>query len=896
MAKYSYYDHEGLLDDRTHWWRLLSAPPWRRAPLLLRRQPGVLLALAVGAAILGIAGASAPLFLASASSAELASVVADNCPEDSAVVVTGAPGALDTVDPTDRIPVDTAGQDRTARAALRDAGLPAPYQVVLAAAQLAPAGSSPFQAVLYARADVAEHLPVARRAAGDGGDGRGVWLPVAAARSMRVAAGDTVEVNGTSVPVAGTYRPFDVGGVLPRYWCSWSSLVQPSSAADASALFVPVDLATIQRVRAHRVGQWFSPVAGPDLTVRSGRDVLRRAARLPVTLQQNAHGPDAFALAPQTNLNADLDRAELASHGLRGPILPVAVAGTLVALVLVAASGGYWAERRSAEVRLLASRGVPPAAIGVKAVVESAPAVLVGLAAGWVAGIGLVRWLGPSAVLEDGAGARALATVGAVGALGLVLLGTVTGLRARAAVSRRRRRLRGRAWRRIRVWRVLPWELALLGVAALLYRQARAEGVRLDHFLVQVPPKLVVFPLVGLAGALLCCARIAARLMPALRRATGRTPAAAFLASRRITAAPAVFLALLVATALPVALFCYASTLSHSTGLAVQRKAAVNLGAERVLVTDVDPTDPAPDAAGHGTPVEVVTGASLAADTQAQVLGVDPATFGRYALDVADRPLGDLLALLAGDAGADPPAILVNPTDSLPVHDVFLSGVTVPVRVVATVRVFPGLRSAVHPMLVVPRAALHRVGAYTRVQQEVWTDRAELVAARAALRAGQVAVTRVRAPDDVLAATDLVTVTWALDFLRALALLVGVIVAAGLLLYLAARQRARLVSYVVGRRLGLRRRTHLAALLVEVGAAVGLGWLLGLAGGLGSVGMVVPILDVNAQYPPPTAMAVPAGGVVGAAVVLAGLTVLCALTTQYTADRTPPATITRLGA
>ncbi|HEX5493628.1 MAG TPA: FtsX-like permease family protein, partial [Mycobacteriales bacterium] len=731
------YDEDDLLDDRTHWWRLLTSPPWRRAPLLLRGQPGVLLALAAAAAILGVAGASAPLFLASAGTAELASTVRAACPEDSAVTVTsgpttdatGSPVGLTSADPDnlDEVTVDTAGQDRTVRAALRRVGLPAPYRVVIAAARLGLPGAALKQdVILYARVGVRDHLRAVRRS---GGDGRGIWLPASAAGTLGARIGGTATVNGAPVPVAGLFRDIDSGGRVPRYWCTWSALVQPSASRNSSPLFVPVDPATMRRLPVHRVGEWFCPPDVGRLTVRSAHDSLRHAAALPSALAASAEGADSFGLSVRaTGLDADVSRAELASRGLRGPIQPVAVTGALVALLLVGASGGYWAERRATEVRLLAARGVSPAALGVKAVLETAPAVLVGLVAGWAAALALVRWLGPSPLLEQGAPGRAAVTVGEIGAFGLVMLGTVTGLRAWTAVSRRRRRLRGLAWRRTRLWRVLPWELTLVALAALFYRQARAQGVVTDHFLVQVPPRLVAFPLVGLAGYLLFAARLAARPMPALRRITSATPAPVYLASRRVTAAPAVFLTLLVATAMPVGLLGYAATLSRSTDATVHRKAEVNLGAPSVVTTTAAGGRPV-GTGGQGTQVSVVTDASVDGDNQSMVLGIDPATFGRYALDVADRPLADLLAPLrvAGTAVGAVPAILVNPIDRTPVRDAEFDGVRVGVRVVATVSTFPGLRSGTHPMLVMPRDSL-RVGPYTRRAEEVWTTPAGLPA------------------------------------------------------------------------------------------------------------------------------------------------------------------------
>jgi putative ABC transport system permease protein len=73
---------------------------------------------------------------------------------------------------------------------------------------------------------------------------------------------------------------------------------------------------------------------------------------------------------------------------LRGPVLPIPLGGTLLALLLIGAAGSYWADRRLREVRLLSARGVGPSALAGKAVLELAlPAV-----AGTLVGA-LARWL-----------------------------------------------------------------------------------------------------------------------------------------------------------------------------------------------------------------------------------------------------------------------------------------------------------------------------------------------------------------------------------------------------------------------------------------------------------------------------------------------------------------------
>ncbi|HEX7131281.1 MAG TPA: hypothetical protein VF228_01825, partial [Iamia sp.] len=62
------------------WLRVVSSPPWRRAPLLVRRSPALAVGVAVAASVLGLAGASRPLFSASAGRASLHQDLEEGCP------------------------------------------------------------------------------------------------------------------------------------------------------------------------------------------------------------------------------------------------------------------------------------------------------------------------------------------------------------------------------------------------------------------------------------------------------------------------------------------------------------------------------------------------------------------------------------------------------------------------------------------------------------------------------------------------------------------------------------------------------------------------------------------------------------------------------------------------
>jgi hypothetical protein len=70
---------------------LLAAPPWRRAPLLLRREPAVLLAVLGAAVVLGATAAATPLFASSVGSAALHLDTAKRCRPPSGHVWRGSP-------------------------------------------------------------------------------------------------------------------------------------------------------------------------------------------------------------------------------------------------------------------------------------------------------------------------------------------------------------------------------------------------------------------------------------------------------------------------------------------------------------------------------------------------------------------------------------------------------------------------------------------------------------------------------------------------------------------------------------------------------------------------------------------------------------------------------------
>ena len=592
----------------------------------------------------------------------------------------------------------------------------------------------------------------------------------------------------------------------------------------------------------------------------------------------------------QGELGAAAGRAEQVRAALADATRPAALAAVLVALLLVAAAGGYWAERRAGEVRLLSSRGVGPPGLAGKAVLEMIGPALTGAAAGWAATLAVAPRLGPSPLLDEGAGGRALRTVGLALLAGLVTLAAVAALRGRSTGERPVGA--GRS-----PWSLVPWELALVGLAAWTYAQMRDTGaVASGTEVVRVDPRVVAFPLLLLAGLVVLCVRLLTLPAGRLRRLADRLPVPGFLALRRLTGARAVSAVVLVAVALPVGVLVTCASLTVSVRETVRAKSRTYVGTDLALRTDAMPGS-TPDTGGRGTPVSRLPDATTPQFTQLPVMGVDPATFARYAYwngQFDPAPLSALLARLGPpEADGRIPAILAGDSRQ-DVRVLSLRSSLLKVHVVARVAAFPGMQTLASPLLVVDRHALSGLDRFAERTEEVWTTNRDAGPAGAAIAAGGIRVTGRLSGDDIVRNTELYPLTWTFGYVGALAVLAGVIGVLALMLYLAARQRTRVAAYALSRRMGLTRRRHVLSLLVELAVAVGIGAVLGTVLARLVLVPVVPLLDLKPGWPPEaTTLVLPTGVLLGVLTAAVAVVLSGALAAQLVADRTRPADVLR---
>ncbi|MGI8722465.1 MAG: FtsX-like permease family protein [Geodermatophilaceae bacterium] len=853
-------------------WLLL--PPWTRAPVLSVRHPAVILAVVVSAAVVALASSSAALFLSSASSESLRVQLAAECPDAAYPVLSQSafgPGGNGQGDVS-----------RLAPEAMTAQGLATPYRVLQTDATLSATTGANVSVQVFYREGATDQVTMISGVAGDG-----LLLPQSTADGLGVVAGDSLSVGGSSIVVVGVYRDlFTESPVLP-YWCSYTGLfLNEASTAPPVPLVIASSAELIDQAGQESPygvrRSWISPIQTEHLTLSEATRIVGQRDRAfeQSRIRNQSAGDQQTGLLPEM-----VDRTELIVGGLRGPVVPIAVGGSLVALLLVAGAGSYWVDRRIREVRLLSSRGVGPLPLAVKAVLELSFPAAAGTVLGWL----LARWLigavGPSPDVDAAAPWQAALTA-AVGLLvGLALLGLVAGLRSRAAGERPIGSRRSWAAR-------VPWELALLGgsLASWLVLQ-RTGGVVIEQNVAQLKFLLVAFPLMFLLGGALLMVRLLALLVPMIRQRAGRWAPALFLAVARASASRLVVAGLLVAVALPLAVLTYSSALTGTSQATLEAKARVVTGSELAVIS-FQHIERTADTDAVGTVVDRYPSASIAGH-DVTVLAVDPDTFARWAFwddSFADAPLQTLLENLRPEPSGAIRAVATGlATGSV---DLTLGDQSLLVDVVGTAATLPGRRSP-DPLLIVDAASLGVVEGARGQASEIWSTRNE-AAVRNALP-DDIRITRVQDRNDVFRVANFLSVSWTFDYLRALAAFIGIVALGGLLLYLETRQRARIASYALARRMGLSAAAHMRSLLAELGVLLGLALAAGLTLGWVAVLTVYRSIEIDPTRPPPPLLTVPTATLVAAAGATVLVAVLATAYAQRAAERGDLAKVLRLG-
>ncbi|MFL6205981.1 MAG: hypothetical protein ACJ739_11580 [Acidimicrobiales bacterium] len=883
---------------------ILRTAPWRRAPLLLRRAPGVMAAVAGACAVLAASLAAVPLFSSSVGSASVAQQVGERCPRDTGVTRAGelTPSSVRTPPPDPFAPVENRLRPRGGWAHVDGV----PFQ---------PLGGDRLRITLLARDGGLDHVDVIDRA-----PGRGAWISDRLADLTGLGAGDVTTVGTTSVPIAGVYRDLSGTSVDP-FWCSNGDLL----LVDGPDLAAPPPVVLVDRATlADLMGALDVPVAQgaweaglrPDLTISEVDDLAGALAcrhgidelawcrggdrpRVPSTeVGPFRGGVDARDEADfmrrflGSSMPFVVDRARATQTSVAAGIWATAALAALAGVGLVAAATSLWYERRRRELHLLTVRGVSPAALGLKGCLELSGPLLVGSVAGVLLAYAGVTALGPSTRIEGDA--LSLAVVTGVGAL-VLAIATVGGV-----VAVRTSPPRAPVPHRVRIGS-LPWELPLLVVTLASYHRLGRWGVPIGQGaqLSRVDLWGLLFPVLFLVTAVAAASRVLSWSIRPLRRATSHRSTALYLGVRRIARHRVAVIGLVAASAVSAGVLAYAATMDRTLEASLDAKGRMFVGAD-VAVQVRDDTEVPAGLASTATSVRDYSLAWFPGQhrVSVRVVAIDPATFAQAAFwdgSLDHRPLEDLLAELDAPGADGRTRAIVIGTPVQPGADLTIQGrrrVELTIDPIEGVGAFPAMRPF-QPTVYVTGDALDPSN--DGFDRELWF-RGDHDAIVDALAAAALPYQERRTFAGIADRASFDTVTWTFGFLQSLGIAAGLLVVGGVAVHLDARRRQRLLGYTFMRRMGLTRSQHRRALGVELAASVVVGSWLGLGIAVAGAALVHTRIDPVPLLLPDPLLRVPLGTVTGLAAVSVGLTVLTVVLAQRRVDRDDPLEVLRAGA
>lgn len=847
---------------------------FRRLRLQFAPIPGQALGLAVLVAVLAAALVSAPLMVASAEQAAW----------DQELQRVGQNGLGVTYDSSTLAGRQVSSRDRIARmgeldaaviAAVGEAGLNHPLSRAILNEPLRDTTPGGFgQAQVFFGTGARDNVDLVSGTASD----PGVLVPDRLADATGLAPGSSITLQGEHgdevvLPVGGVYTTPSLP--LDPYWEGLGYLFLPTLTPLGELQYPPPPLlasqetlfATAEAVDEDLRAQWLVPVDdGVDVAgARATKDAfeqLAAAMAAPESAVTALVSAEGFPRpGPRTSLDTSLETVDRTVELLSPPVRAVGIGGGAAALVLVGAWAGQRVRRRDDELRSLVARGLSPARGAGQAAREALVPVVFGLAAGGVAGWLLVRELGPSDVLGGEVLTPSLIAVAAGGVAALVVVAAVTaGLLARLDMVGRgpAAQLLGR----------VPWLAVTAAVAVVATIPVATNGSGGGFgVLTLVVPLLWTVVVGGAVTAVL--PRIGRRADSRLRR----LPPGVFLAVRRVLAGQGAARLVVVTTALSLGLVVYAGALADSTARTIDAKASVANGSDVVTPVARGASADGPMPAGSMV-VGVEDDATMVpGDQRVDVIVVHPdrvADVVRWNGGLADQPLDDLMDALTDYDGDRVPVVLAGdvPENLLAGTDGDLTldfeFYTMPVHVVARADAFPGQGSN-DPQMVADWDSYHAaLEAANRdpalvLNRQVWArgDVDETLDALATAGYVDAFPTEVHTAAEFAARPELHAQTWALSYLRAVALAAGVLGLVGLAMQAMAQQRRRTVAGLLLARMGMTRRAADSATGLEIGLLAGLAAIVAVAVALPASALVLELLDPVPTLPPDPLFEIP---------------------------------------
>lgn len=833
--------------------------------------------MTTGALLLALAASSYPLFISSTASDALDKQIDYTTRFGSGVGVQsqaavidleGQPGVLETFRRRDELVRRTMRHPLLAPTISTILG-----QIVLARSPENPGRSTPVR--LMYRTGALEHVDIV-----DGRPGDGPFIADLAARHLKAKAGDEIQLynedpkDAVSLELGGRYKALYNQPQQP-YWMSLNANIYPREDAGPppSFLFLSAEQALkLSRQLAPEeiqpggfpterlVEAWEAPLRRDEpITLDEARDLQAFADRFDRMFRTDERFSEIFCFTcfrgipfVTTNIREVVLQTERRLAPVEGPVRLVLVAGLVVALAVIAGAGVFAMATRRTETGLLFARGMNPFTVAVKTCLESVVPAFIGAAAGYGLALLLVTVGGPGGEVGREATRNALVFAAVAVPVSIVLLGVVASVSfARYSES---------ASERLASLARVPWEVALLVAAGYFYNRLQSGGALVEDDATGVTRpsiSLLVFPILLIGGFGMLGARGLQGVIGWFSARLQGASSAVYLMLHRLAAAQRLAMLLLAGAALSLGIFVHAQTIVNSLERTVDAKAYLFVGSD-VQATTV-PTAELPDASFPVTKASRLLDAGTISpgDRDVDLLSVDPETLPEATYwdpQFGADSIEDVTSAIEDDGGLALRVAVAN--SSIERIDAFTygGGDTVPTEVVATVDTFPGTSSRA-PLLIADAAAVERLfpvlGPLESSQgsTELWGkgDTREVVATFSALEDEPYTIITAEEVKDIPSISAVIDT---FGVLNVLGLGAGLLVVVVMLMYLQARQRARVVSFALSRRMGLSVGSHRWALVGELAILLLGAFVLGGTLAIGAAVIIVGMVDPLAAIPP----------------------------------------------
>lgn len=729
--------------------------------------------------------------------------------------------------------------------------------------------------------------------------GAGVWIPDVTAEALGAGPGDEISIATESDTVTAR-----VGGIyrfLPEeerrdFWSPLEDVLYKNASDDGfPPAFVLSPPGFVTGSDAFTQVRWDIPLAAEDLApdvVRGVHETFEEVTE--ETLSFNgpladelslggvyAYDPRVDSLLPGIVSNAQ-DRLDAS----QAPASVVTVTTRILGAGLMIAAGLSLVARRRAEVRALIARGLGPATLALRFLVEGVAPVVAGAAAGVVAGYTGVRWLGAGGLEWSYVGGLVEDVAIAAGAALLLFAGS-----AGAAIVREERAFGSR---RTTFAKVAPLVAAAAVAAGGAWAYSALGSVAVATESGPLSGSILLAPIGLIAAAALAGGVVLRLLLPPVAGWARRRSPGVFLAAKRLTAGATMTHTLVVLCGSALGVMFFGLAVAGSVRTTATAKAKTFVGSDVSMLVAPNPP-PLPGLPFPATQVIEVSTFVANSGRAATVLGIDPETFEETAFwhdELAGEPLASIIRKLQRREGDAVPVVQVG---FGPGETPAVSGVDARLDVIASAEAFPGM-TAGQPAIVMTAASLEELlaaGSGGSRADQVWAKGPAEEVADALVAEGLVGADPLTV-DEVLDTPTLQSLVWSLGLLAGVGALASATAVAGLSLYLQSRHTAAQVAAAMTRRMGIRRRDELVSWIAEVGGAGVAAFVVGAVTGLGTGSIVHDRLDVQPHLRPDPIFVLPVAvvGLVGLAVLVVAGTVSRRL--QRRMDATPVGEIMRV--